>query len=59
MPVQSQLINEFIAVLPPHASLLGVPLFPEALQDVALIKEFKRYQINKYMLLAANFESLL
>ena len=28
MPVQSQSLNEFIAVSPPDASLLGTPLFP-------------------------------
>ena len=28
MPVQSQSLNEFIAVSPPDASLLGAPLFP-------------------------------
>ena len=28
MPVQSQSLNEFIAILPPDASLLGASLFP-------------------------------
>ena len=42
-------MNEFIAVSPPDASLFGAPLFPEALQDVALYKkleEFKRLSSN-------------
>ena len=38
MPIQSQSVNEFIAVSPPDASLLGAPLFPGALQDAALNK---------------------
>ena len=45
MPVQSQSLNEFIAVSTPDASLLGAPLFPGALQDAALnkkLEEFKR-----------------
>ena len=41
MPVQSQSLNEFIAVSPPDASLLGTPLFPEALQDAALNKKLE------------------
>ena len=28
MPVQSQSLNEFIALSPPDASLLGAPFFP-------------------------------
>ena len=35
MLVQSKSLNEFIAVLPPDASLLGAPLFLGALQDAA------------------------
>ena len=49
MPVQSQSLNEFIAVLPPDASLLGAPLFPGALQDAELnkkLEEFKRLSSN-------------
>ena len=49
MPVQSQSLNEFIAVSPPDASLLGAPLFPGALQDAALnkkLEEFKRLSSN-------------
>ena len=49
MPVQSQSLNEFIAVSPPDASLLGTPLFPGALQDAALnkkLEEFKRLSSN-------------
>ena len=49
MPVQSQSLNEFIAVSPPDASLLGAPLFPEALKDAALnkkLEEFKRLSSN-------------
>ena len=49
MPVQSHSLNEFIAVSPPDASLLGVPLFPGALQDAALnkkLEEFKRLSSN-------------
>ena len=45
MPVQSQSLNEFIAILPPDATLLGASLFPGVLQDAALNKklgEFKR-----------------
>ena len=45
MPVQPQSLNEFIAVSPSDASLLGAPLFPGALQDAALnekLEEFKR-----------------
>ena len=38
MPIQSQSVNEFIAVSPPDASFLGAPLFPGALQDAALNK---------------------
>ena len=48
MPVQSQSLNEFIAVSLP-ASLLGAPLFPGALQDAALnkkLEEFKRLSSN-------------
>ena len=49
MPVQSQSLNEFIAVSPPDASLLGAPIFPGALQDVVLnkkLEEFKRLSSN-------------
>ena len=49
MPVQSQSLNEFIAVSPPDASLLGARLFPRALQDAALnkkLEEFKRLSSN-------------
>ena len=49
MPVQSQSLNEFIAVSLPDASLLGAPLFLGALQDAALnkkIEEFKRLSSN-------------
>ena len=41
MPVQSQLLNKFIAVSPLDASLLGAPLFPGALQDAALNKKLE------------------
>ena len=49
MPVQPQSLNEFIAVSPPDASLLGAPLFPGALQDAALnkqLEEFSRLSSN-------------
>ena len=49
MPVQSELLNEFIAVSPPDTSLLGVPLFPGALRDAApnkMLEEYKRLSIN-------------
>ena len=49
MPVQSQSLNEFIAVSPPDAGLIGAPLFPGALQDAALymkLEEFKRLSSN-------------
>ena len=49
IPVQLQSLNEFIAVSPPDASLLGATLFPGALQDAALnktIEEFKRLSRN-------------
>ena len=49
MPVQSQSLNEFIAISPPNASLLGAHLFPGALQDAALnkkLEEFKRLSSN-------------
>ena len=49
MFVQSQSLNEFIVVSPPDESLLGVPLFPGALQDAALnkkLEEFKRLSSN-------------
>ena len=49
MPVQSQSLNEFIAVLPPDASLLGAPLFLGAVRDAALnkkLEEFKRIISN-------------
>ena len=48
-PVQSQSLNEFIAVSPPDASLLDAPLFPWALQYAALnkkLEEFKRLSSN-------------
>ena len=44
MPVQSQLLNEFIAVSQPDASLLGAPLFPGALQDAAPNKKLEEYK---------------
>ena len=49
MPVQSQSLNEFIAVLPLDASFLGAPLFPGTLQDAVLnkkLEEFKRLFSN-------------
>ena len=49
MPVQSQSLNEFIAVSPPDTSLLDAPLFTGALQDAALnkkLEEFKRLSSN-------------
>ena len=49
MPVQSQSLNEFIAVSPPDACLLGAPFFPGALQDAALnnkLEECKRLSSN-------------
>ena len=49
MPVQPQPLNEFIAVSPPDASLLGAPFFHGALQDAALnkkLEEFKRLSSN-------------
>ena len=49
MPVQSQSLNEFIAVSPPDTSLLGAPLFLGVLQDAALnkkLEEFKRLSSN-------------
>ena len=49
MPVQLQSLNEFIAVSPPDASLLGAPLLPGALQDALLnkkLEEFKRLSSN-------------
>ena len=65
MPVQSQSLNEFIAVSPPNASLLGAPLFPRALQDAALnkkLKEFKKLSNNIKLINAhdaVNFKSQL
>ena len=44
MPVQSQLLAEFIAVSPLNASLLDAPLFPGALQDAAVNKKLKEYK---------------
>ena len=41
MPFQSQSLNEFIALSPPDASLLGAPLFPGALQNASLNKKLK------------------
>ena len=49
MPVQSQSLNEFIAVSPPDVSLLSASLFPEALEDAVLnkkLEEFKRLSSN-------------
>ena len=49
MPVQSQSLNEFIAISPLDASLLGAPLFPRVLQDAALnkkLEEFRRLSSN-------------
>ena len=43
MPVQSQSLNEFIAVSPSDANLLGTPLFPGALQDAALKKKLEEF----------------
>ena len=45
MPVQSQSLNEFIAVSLPDVSLLGAPLLPRALQDAALKKKLKEFKI--------------
>ena len=42
--VQSQSLNEFIAVSPPDASLLGASLFPRALQDAALNKKLAEFK---------------
>ena len=44
MPVQSQSLNEFIAVSSPDSSLLGAPLFPGALQNAALNKKLEEYK---------------
>ena len=44
MPVQSQSLNEFIAVSPPDVSLLGAPLFPGVLQDAALNKKLEEFK---------------
>ena len=44
MPVQSQSLNEFIAVSPPDESLLGAPLFSRASQDAALKKKFEEFK---------------
>ena len=43
MPIQSQLLNEFITVSPPDASLLVAPLFPGVLQ-VALNKKLSKFK---------------
>ena len=43
MSVQSQSLNEFIAVSSLDVSLLGAPLFPGALQDAALNKKLEEY----------------
>ena len=49
MPVQSQSLNEFIAVSPPDASFLDANLLPGALQDAAFnkkLEEFKDYLVT-------------
>ena len=49
MPVQSQSLNELIAVSPPDSSLLGAPFFLGVLQDAVLnkkLEEFKRLSSN-------------
>ena len=42
-PVQSQTLNDFIAISPSDASLLGAPLFTGASQDAALNKKFAEF----------------
>ena len=44
MPVQSQLLNEFIAISPHDASLIDATLFPGTLHDATLNKKLQELQ---------------
>ena len=62
MLVQSQSLNEFIAVSPPDASLIGAPIFSRAVKDAALnkkLEEFKRFSSNIKLINAYDAQLIL